>query len=187
MGDLCETHGVKGYPTIKTFSAGESEGEDYDGGRDFDALKAHAESLGPSCHIDSKEFCSADDLAELEKYAAMSKARRDAKIVKLQNAIDKLSAEHASLEASLQKSYEASQSSIDKLKEKLSPEIRLLTKATPKKERRSGFVFTGGGSLCPQSANLRVQRAFVAWRIRANGRDEVRAWKHPLGCMFGLR
>merc|ERR1712070_788873 len=142
---------------------------DYDGGRDFDALKAHAESLGPSCHIDSKEFCSADDLAELEKYAAMSKARRDAKIVKLQ------------------KSYEASQSSLDKLKEKLSPEIRLLTKATPKKERRSGFVFTGGGSLCPQSANLRVQRAFVAWRIRANGRDEVRAWKHPLGCVFGLR
>jgi len=131
--DLCETHGVKGYPTIKTFSAGESEGEDYDGGRDFDALKAHAESLGPSCHIDSKEFCSADDLAELEKYAAMSKARRDAKIVKLQNAIDKLSAEHASLEASLQKSYEASQSSLDQLKEKLSPEIRLLTKATPKK------------------------------------------------------
>ena len=75
--DLCETHGVKGYPTIKTFSAGESEGEDYDGGRDFDALKAHAESLGPSCHIDSKEFCSADALVELEKYAAMSKARRD--------------------------------------------------------------------------------------------------------------
>ena len=71
--DLCETHGVKGYPTIKTFSAGESEGQDYDGGRDFDALKAHAESLGPSCHIDSKEFCSADDLAALEKYAAMSK------------------------------------------------------------------------------------------------------------------
>ena len=33
---LCEKYGVKGYPTIKTFAAGDTEGTDYDGGRDLE-------------------------------------------------------------------------------------------------------------------------------------------------------
>ena len=80
---LCEKNGVKGYPTIKTFAAGDEEGTAYEGGRTFDDLKKHAESLGPSCSIDNKELCSAEQLPMLEKYAAMSQARRDAKLVKL--------------------------------------------------------------------------------------------------------
>jgi len=128
---LCEEHGVKGYP--KTFPAGDTEGEDYEGGRDFASLKNHAEALGPSCNVDNKEACTAEQLVELEKYTAMSKARRDAKIVKLQNAIDKLNAKHEALQKQLQESYEASQKQLDKIKDELSPQIRLLTAASPKK------------------------------------------------------
>lgn len=65
---LCKKHGVSGYPTIKTFEAGSDEGEAYEGGRDLDSLKKHAASLGPSCSIDHKDLCSAEDLPKLEKY-----------------------------------------------------------------------------------------------------------------------
>merc|ERR1719353_856803 len=106
---LCEKHGVQGYPTIKTLSGPDDlDGEKYEGGRDLDSLRKHAESLGPPCTVDAKENCSPEDLKLLEKYAAMSQQRRDAKVVKLTNALKKLKAE-------------------------LQPQIKLLTAATPKK------------------------------------------------------
>lgn len=94
---LCEAQKVSGYPTIKTFAAGDDEGEPYEGDRSLDALRKHAETLGPSCSVDNKDLCSAEDLATLEKYAAMSPERRKAKMTKLRNAIVKMETEHEKL------------------------------------------------------------------------------------------
>merc|ERR1740117_1500017 len=44
---LCDSNGVKGFPTIKTGDL--SNLEDYKGGRDFKSLESHAASLKPSC------------------------------------------------------------------------------------------------------------------------------------------
>ena len=44
---LCEKHGVSGYPTIKTFYPGQSTGVDFQGGRNLNGLRAHAQSLVP--------------------------------------------------------------------------------------------------------------------------------------------
>jgi hypothetical protein len=99
--DLCEKHGVSGYPTIKTFSPGSDDGESYEGDRSLEALRSHAESLGPSCDVDHKDLCSAEQLEMLEKYIAMSQARRDAKLTKLKNAIKKKEVEHDKLRDSL--------------------------------------------------------------------------------------
>ena len=43
---LCNTHGVRGYPTIKFGDLREEGGvlKDYRGGRDFDTLKMFAET-----------------------------------------------------------------------------------------------------------------------------------------------
>ena len=41
---VCSQHGVRGYPTIKSFKAGEKEGNKYSGGRSKDALKTFVES-----------------------------------------------------------------------------------------------------------------------------------------------
>ena len=84
---LCEKHGVSGYPTIKTFAPGDDQGGNYDGDRSIDALRKHAESLGPSCDLDHKDLCSDEQLAQLEKFAAMSQERRNGRLNKLQNAI----------------------------------------------------------------------------------------------------
>lgn len=74
---LCKKHDVKGYPTIKSFSAGDYEnGESYEGGRDFASLKGHAESLGPACTASSLENCTEEQKAALEKYMKMSPERR---------------------------------------------------------------------------------------------------------------
>ena len=62
---LCEKYGVKGYPTIKTFSSTDTEGTAYEGGRSYDDLKKHAETLGPSCSVDHKDLCSAEELTSL--------------------------------------------------------------------------------------------------------------------------
>ena len=128
---LCEKYGVKGYPTIKTFSSTDTEGTAYEGGRSYDDLKKHAETLGPSCSVDNKDLCSTDELKALEKYAAMSQARRDAKLVKLKNAIAKEETRHEGVQKSLQAQFEASQQALEALREEYKPTIKMLRAATP--------------------------------------------------------
>ena len=40
---VCTAQGVRGYPTVKSFKAGEAEGTKYGGGRGFDQLKSFVE------------------------------------------------------------------------------------------------------------------------------------------------
>jgi hypothetical protein len=132
---LCEKHGVQGYPTIKTLSGpDDTDGEKYEGGRDLDSLRTHAGSIGPACTIDAKENCKPEDLPLLEKYATFSQARRDAKVIKLQNAIKKAEEEHEAVQKSLSSQYEASEKKLESLKDELQPQIKLLTAATPAKQ-----------------------------------------------------
>ena len=62
---LCKRFSVKSFPTIKTFYSGNDMPVDYDGGRKFDDLKQHAESLVPPCHKDNRQLCSKAELTEL--------------------------------------------------------------------------------------------------------------------------
>jgi len=80
--DLCETQGIQGFPTIKWGDA--SDMKDYDGGRDFDSLKAFAEgNLGPQCGPgDNIGLCSDKVRAKIEKYIAMGATELEGKIEK---------------------------------------------------------------------------------------------------------
>ena len=65
---LCEEVGVQGYPTIKYGDP--SALEDYQGGRDFDSLKKHAETkLKPSCSPTNLHLC--DDAKKAEVCAPL--------------------------------------------------------------------------------------------------------------------
>jgi len=80
--DLCETHGVRGFPTIK--HGDPSELKDYEGGRDFASLKKFAsENLGPTCGPDFIDLCGAKEKATIGKYEAMSKEDLEKKIAKI--------------------------------------------------------------------------------------------------------
>ena len=77
--DLCEKHGVQGFPTIKYGDP--TDLQDYSGGRDFEALKKFAEeNLGPTCGPANLDLCDADVKAKIEGYMKMSADRMEGKI-----------------------------------------------------------------------------------------------------------
>jgi len=76
--ELCNDVGVKGYPTIK--SGDPSALEDYKGGRDFDALKKHADTLKPSCSPANIDLCDDAKKAEIKAFQDMDPKDLDAKI-----------------------------------------------------------------------------------------------------------
>mmetsp|Transcript_16596 Transcript_16596/g.36375 ORF Transcript_16596/g.36375 Transcript_16596/m.36375 type:complete len:136 (+) Transcript_16596:224-631(+) len=77
--DLCETHGVQGFPTIKYGDPADLK--DYSGGRDFESLKAFAsEHLGPQCGPEHMDLCDDKTKAKIEGYLKMSVERMEGKI-----------------------------------------------------------------------------------------------------------
>merc|ERR1719183_881410 len=79
--DLCSKYGVRGYPTIKYFVGGDTEGEAYEGGRDYSSLETFAaESLGPSCNSENKDLCDEAQLAEIEEIEALGKEEVEKRI-----------------------------------------------------------------------------------------------------------
>ena len=76
--DLCETHGVRGYPTIKYGEP--SELKDYNGGRTFDDLKKFAEeNLGPSCGPANLDLCDDAVKVKIEAFMKMSAGKLEGK------------------------------------------------------------------------------------------------------------
>merc|ERR1712130_694166 len=82
--DLCETHGVQGFPTIKYGDPGDLK--DYQGGRSYDDLKKFAdENLGPTCGPTNLDLCGEATRKKIEKFMEMSKESLEGK---MQKAID---------------------------------------------------------------------------------------------------
>jgi hypothetical protein len=80
--DLCEKHGVQGFPTIKYGDPDDLK--KYEGGRQYEELKKFAsENLGPQCgpgeHIG---LCSDKVKEKIEKYLKMSAPELEEKIEK---------------------------------------------------------------------------------------------------------
>eukprot|EP00931_Biecheleriopsis_adriatica_P094216 TRINITY_DN678_c0_g2_i2.p1 TRINITY_DN678_c0_g2~~TRINITY_DN678_c0_g2_i2.p1 ORF type:complete len:128 (-),score=37.87 TRINITY_DN678_c0_g2_i2:121-504(-) len=77
--DLCQKHGVSGYPTIKYGDPGELK--DYSGGRDYESLKKFAdENLGPTCGPANMELCDDAAKKKIEGYLGMTADRLEGKI-----------------------------------------------------------------------------------------------------------
>lgn len=69
---LCDTNGVKGFPTIKYGDVANLE--DYQGGRDFAALKKFASELKPLCSPSNLDLCDPEDKAKIEGLMALDDA-----------------------------------------------------------------------------------------------------------------
>jgi len=83
---LCDSNGVKGFPTIKYGNPADLQ--DYQGGRDFDALLEFAnENLGPTCSPDNLDLCSDDKKAEIKKFQDMGQEALQTKVDELEKAI----------------------------------------------------------------------------------------------------
>jgi protein disulfide-isomerase A6 len=82
--DLCDKFDVKGYPTIKYFVDGDMEGQDYQGGRDYDSLLAHAtDNLSVKCDVTNPVECTDKEKAYIEKMKAKTAEDRSKQIHRL--------------------------------------------------------------------------------------------------------
>jgi len=129
---LCSRFGVEGFPTIKYFSPPDEDGENYEGGRDLDALKEFVKGLGPSCSASTKENCDAAQLKELEAVLQIPEADRLAELEELSAELKAAEEAHETLLKSLQAQYEASEERKGALKKEKAPRIKLLKQANAK-------------------------------------------------------
>merc|ERR1719384_317212 len=116
--DLCEDVGVQGYPTIKYGDPNNLE--DYEGGRDLNALKTFAkENLGPTCGPANLDLCDDDKKAQINKFMAMSASDLDAAIKEKDDEMKEAEKELEDLLKSLQAQYEAGQKKKDATKQEI--------------------------------------------------------------------
>jgi protein disulfide-isomerase-like protein len=101
---LCDSNGVRGFPTIKYGDP--SSLEDYNGGRDFDALKSHADGLKPLCSPFNTDLCDEEGKAKIEEMMAMSEDDLSKQIEEGEAAIEAAEKTFSSEVEKLQKKYE---------------------------------------------------------------------------------
>jgi len=104
---LCEQVGVQGFPTIKWGDA--SSLEDYNGGRDYEALKKFAkENLKPLCSPANLDLCDDEKKAKIQELQAMAPAD-------LQAAVEAKKAEMKTLEETFETSVKKLQADYEQL------------------------------------------------------------------------
>jgi len=102
---LCDSNGVRGFPTIKYGDPNALE--DYEGGRSYDDLKEFAdENLKPVCSPTNIDLCDADKKAEIEKFQAMSAVDLDSAISEKEEEMESAEKTFKSEVEKLQKKYE---------------------------------------------------------------------------------
>jgi len=115
---LCETHGVKGYPTLK--HGDPAALEDYKGGRDFKSLKAFTQGLKPLCSPFNIDLCDEEQTKKIKDLGALTKADLEDKIkteeVKLSDAEKTFKAEVEKLQKQYQELSDAKDKTIEKVK-----------------------------------------------------------------------
>eukprot|EP00409_Alexandrium_fundyense_P003697 CAMPEP_0185901666 /NCGR_PEP_ID=MMETSP0196C-20130402/1015_1 /TAXON_ID=2932 /ORGANISM="Alexandrium fundyense, Strain CCMP1719" /LENGTH=171 /DNA_ID=CAMNT_0028620359 /DNA_START=101 /DNA_END=616 /DNA_ORIENTATION=+ len=110
--DLCQKHGVKGYPSIKW---GDPDGlEDYDGGRDYNSLEKFAKSnIKPICSPANLDLCDDENKKKITELQALSAADLATKIEEKQKEMKEAEAAFEAGVEKLQATYEQLQKTKD--------------------------------------------------------------------------
>ena len=124
---ICSQMGVRGFPTLKYFTGGDPSGENYEGGRDFDALLSFAkDNLGPTCSPANMELCNEEQAAAITAAQALSDDELDAKISGLEQQIADAEEKFKTAVEGLQKTYEGLMEEKDAAAKAVAPELRTL-------------------------------------------------------------
>mmetsp|Transcript_29423 Transcript_29423/g.71070 ORF Transcript_29423/g.71070 Transcript_29423/m.71070 type:complete len:169 (+) Transcript_29423:204-710(+) len=103
---LCDSNGVKGYPTIKWGDPADLQ--DYQGGRSYDDLKKFAdEKLKPMCSPKNIDLCDDEKKAEIQKFQGMAAADLDAAIAVEEKKLEDAESEFKAEVQKLQDKYQA--------------------------------------------------------------------------------
>jgi hypothetical protein len=109
---LCDSNGVKGYPTIKWGDP--TDLQDYQGGRSYDDLQKFAEeNLKAMCSPNNIDLCDDGMKAEIKKFQDISAADLDAMIAVEEKKMEDAEAEFKDEVQKLQDRYSALSSEKD--------------------------------------------------------------------------
>jgi protein disulfide-isomerase A6 len=122
--DLCGKYGVRGYPTIKLFNEGDTEGEPYEGGRDLPSLKKAAAGLGPSCSVKNYDLCDDKEKAAIDELKKLTPAERLAQIKQHEDEISSLESKFESDVEELQATYKSLMETKDEAVEALKKPLK---------------------------------------------------------------
>jgi len=115
--ELCTTHGVKGFPTVKWGAP--SALEDYKGGRDASSLQKFTSDLGPQCDVDTLKNCS-------EEQTQLIKELKENTEEKLAEKISAYNTEKDTIENTFKEQVATLQSTYTQLSEAKDIELELL-------------------------------------------------------------
>jgi len=88
--------------------------QDYNGGRTYDDIKKHAETLGPSCSPANIDLCDDAKKADIAKFAAMSAADREKSIEEKEAEMKKTESDFEKFVEGLNKQYKEESEKKDK-------------------------------------------------------------------------
>lgn len=116
---LCDSNGVRGFPTIKYGDP--SALEDYQGGRDFDSLQSFAkENLKAMCSPANLDLCEGEAKENIEKYLAMDMDALDTEIQagdkKMQEAEETFKSEVEKLQKKYEELQNAKETAVQEVK-----------------------------------------------------------------------
>lgn len=121
---LCETYGIQGYPTLKSFW--KTMSDDYEGGRDFQSLDKFAKSMKPLCTPEDRENCSEKEATLITTFEKMERKELKEQLDAFKSKVKKAEEEHDALLRTLQSQFEASKNELDDLKKASSFEMKVL-------------------------------------------------------------
>jgi len=101
---LCDTSGVRGYPTIKYGDPDDLQ--DYKGGRTFADLKKFAGELGPQCGPGALDLCDEEKKNKIKEFVALSAAKREEMIDEKEKEMKTLEADFKAFVEGLNKQYQ---------------------------------------------------------------------------------
>jgi len=82
--DACSARGVQGYPTIKYYTDGDTEGKDYQSGRDYDSMEKFVkDTLEKPCLVSSGEGCVEKEKTYIDKFKAKGKDKVGSELERL--------------------------------------------------------------------------------------------------------
>jgi len=108
---LCDSNGVKGFPTLK--HGDPNNFEDYDGGRDYAAFSAFAKTLKPLCSPSNMDLCDDEGKAQIAKVQALSDDELKAEIAAAEKKAEDAEATFKTELDTLQKTYKQLQDDKD--------------------------------------------------------------------------
>jgi protein disulfide-isomerase-like protein len=120
---LCETHGIKGFPSIRFGDP--SNLEEYKNGRDFGSLSDFAAGLLPPCNVNSLENCDEQQIEDISELGLLTEEELQVRVSEYDQSVTEINAVFKDAVSELQKAYQKLTQTKDDSLSKLTKSLKI--------------------------------------------------------------